>query len=377
MPRRSTVRYYPSRSAYYTQIDGVQHWLATGPDDGPDGPTYKAATSAFARLVCADAVDRSGDENPVEAVLTRFLYSFGQTAKPEHLHVTTKLVDDAIRAFGDVPVKTLRPSRVIDWLAKRSSSKQKNSAGKWEGWGESTCQTAWTRVKSAFAWAVRDGIITRNPLENAKCPYSTQARGEEHVLPTQLRCALIGAASPPFALALRVLEATGARPSEVFDAQGFNLSAGRLIYRWNAKRGYIWKNAAKTKKDRVIYLPPSVRGEVEQLAARYGDGPLFRGERTGKPWAETSRYKRFGELRDKPTVREWLVANGRAPETVIMYGFRHTYITDWLLAGLSIHSCARLCGTSVAIIERNYSHIAAQTDAMERLAVNFAALRDR
>src|SRR5262249_44619274 len=51
MARRASVRYYDSRGAYYTQINGAQNHLATGPNDAPDGPTYKAAVKKFSELV--------------------------------------------------------------------------------------------------------------------------------------------------------------------------------------------------------------------------------------------------------------------------------------------------------------------------------------
>ncbi len=55
MSRQPTVRYYPSRQGYFTQVNGKQHRLADGPDDRPSGPTSLKALGAFKELL--DLVD--------------------------------------------------------------------------------------------------------------------------------------------------------------------------------------------------------------------------------------------------------------------------------------------------------------------------------
>jgi hypothetical protein len=61
VPRRPSVRYFPSRGCYYCQVNGKQHRLATGPDDAPHGPTYLAAFEAFNQLL-----QSAGDTSPTK-----------------------------------------------------------------------------------------------------------------------------------------------------------------------------------------------------------------------------------------------------------------------------------------------------------------------
>lgn len=377
MPVRPAVRYFDSRKAYYCQINRVQHLLAKGPDDFPNGPNYLAALAAFTRLSCASNVDKAKDGNPLEPVLTRYLFEQERSKGPKRTRGTKHLIDSAIDALGGVKVADLVPAMVFDWIGAKRDQRGTDGKGRLVGWSEGTCRTAWDRIQAALNWARGAGIITRNPLSGSKCPYQARARGAEAVLPPRLRSLLIAGAPAGFDVALRVLEATGARPAEVFRAEAFNLSAGRLVYSWNTSRGYVWKNARKTQKDRVIYLPPSVRADVEQLAQLHPTGRLFRSETTGKAWGDASINPTFQKIRRKKPVQEWLAANRRKAQSVTLYGFRHTFITDWLLAGLSIHACAEMCGTSVSMIEQHYSHLAADNAAMERLAVNFEGMRCR
>ena len=63
-------------------------------------------------------------------------------------------------------------------------------------------------------------------------------------------------------------------------------------------------------------------------------------------------------------TREWYVAleaagiAQRGP-----YALRHTFATEALAAGVSIFELARLMGTSVAMIDRTYGHLARDSEA--------------
>jgi hypothetical protein len=56
----------------------------------------------------------------------------------------------------------------------------------------------------------------------------------------------------------------------------------------------------------------------------------------------------------------------------VAYGLRHSYITRMLEAGCPIKVLADLCGTSAAMIERNYSHLHADLEALHRLFERFS-----
>jgi hypothetical protein len=71
MPRESSLRYFASRSAFYTQLDGKQHLLASGPNDHPDGPTYKAALKAFGQLMASGPIVKAGYDNQIQAILEK------------------------------------------------------------------------------------------------------------------------------------------------------------------------------------------------------------------------------------------------------------------------------------------------------------------
>lgn len=51
-----------------------------------------------------------------------------------------------------------------------------------------------------------------------------------------------------------------------------------------------------------------------------------------------------------------------------LYDFRHTYISQTILDGVTILEVARLTGTSVQVIQRYYGHLVQQDSLRERLA---------
>jgi hypothetical protein len=65
MGRTRGVKYYESRGAYFTNIGGTQHRLATGPKDEPAGPTYTEALAKFRELHELLSAEQAGDRNPV------------------------------------------------------------------------------------------------------------------------------------------------------------------------------------------------------------------------------------------------------------------------------------------------------------------------
>ena len=68
MAKKPSVRYWDSREAYGCWIDGTQHILAKGPNDGPKGKTYLAAVARFGKLVAMEA-DKGTDDYLVSSLL--------------------------------------------------------------------------------------------------------------------------------------------------------------------------------------------------------------------------------------------------------------------------------------------------------------------
>lgn len=371
MPRKAGISYYPSRGAYYTKINGVQYCLAVGPEDGPcgnrpAGPTFKKASAEFDRIINAEFGALPTCDTKVSVIVVRYYAFLNREGRKGTLRVTKSALDAAVRHLGNKTIGELKPLHVSDWLNSMNT------------WNSTSKHNGVSLLITAFNWAVKEGLIPSHPLKDYKRPEKL-VRGKEVLIPEELQQLLIAQAPRAFAAVLRMIKGTGARPGEISHAEckHYDPSIAAIVFPWNPPAGeWRWKNAKKTKRDRVIYLSPPLQHLVEdEIRARGGQGRIFLSPR-GTPWNTQSLFDHLNRLLAQPSIREWCQGSGFTPDRVICYSFRHGYITDMLKAGCPIKMLADLCGTSVAMIEKTYSHAADDRQAMRRLFLQYTQQRD-
>jgi integrase len=361
MPRTPSIRYFDSRRAYYTQYQGKQHCLACGPKDEPDGPTYRAAVQKFSEIMHVAEVDRASDNNLVRTVLEQYARHLRNQGRTATLRVFRASVKSAADEFGDLKVKELKPFHVQAWLDKKGAAA---AGGKGRAWHDTMKRTAFGKLRTAFRWAVKMGFISKNPLPagTVEVPRA-RSRGRDFVLTTEEHCRALGKARPHLADLITFLEGTGCRPAEACHAEArhYDRAMGAIVYRHDAVRpDYVHKTARSTGKDRVILLTPELADLVERLCLKHPAGPLLR-NRHGKPWKDQTVAKALQRLGDKVGLRGRLIA----------YCYRHTFATQFLLAGGSIKVLAELMGNSVAMIEKHYGHLDADRATLRNILIAF------
>jgi integrase len=154
---------------------------------------------------------------------------------------------------------------------------------------------------------------------------------------------------------LWALRLTGARPGEIRHAEAHNYQKGRLVFRWNATKGYVHKTAKKTQRDRIIYLTPELQAHVEALVRKQPTGPIFRTPRD-TPWSTTSVGNKWRWLVSRTKVVEYCERHDIDPNGLKPYFFRHSFLSRWIEDGGDIYIVAQLCGTSVKMVEKRYGH---------------------
>jgi integrase len=347
MPRTPQVRYFASRRAYYTQHRGRQVLLASGPKDGPEGPTYLAALQAFASLMTRRGDVQCDDSRPLSGLLGDYLAHLKEKGAG-HKRALCYL-QSAMEQLGHLQVKGLTTRHVGEWLTSRKT------------WGDTTIKKAADRLCASLNWAVDRGEISKNPVALRKLRLAPErSRGRECVLSAGEMSTLEQRANPRLGELLAFLRQTGCRPGEAYHLEAKHVcSAQHLIrYRHDAPPGeFRHKNARKTRKDRVIYLGPQTAALVALLTARHptSGGLLFRNT-IGRRWTNGSVS----------------VALKRLGTHAIAYSYRHTFATRWLLNGGSIKVLADLIGTSIAMIERHYGHLDADPERMRELLGKFS-----
>jgi integrase len=303
---------------------------------------------------------QEGDALVLAEVVNYYLEHVEQRGDQRYLRRVRQCLIPTVEKLGNERMGALKPYMVQRWLD-----------GMKDRWNDNSRALALRYLNAAINYCVKKGRLTVNPVKNGVDRPRVSPRGEEVYLSKEIRKAIIAKATGDFALMLRVMYETGARPIEVEQVEAHNFVANhgespRIVFRWATTKGYVWKNARKQQRDRVIRLAPELAAMIADKCQERPTGKIFRTEDGSAFDVEGNRRKnRFCSIK-RALRQEGLDTSGLLP-----YGFRHSYITDFLLAGLSPKICADLCGTSAGEIERAYAHVQVDGAAMQRWYMSF------
>jgi integrase len=251
--------------------------------------------------------------------------------------------------FGHLKVCELQPYQFEQWL------------GKQDNWNPTSKAHAGGLILAAVSWAAKKGFISNDHLKGRVDLPTPLKRGREPTMPQVLIDLLISEArqnlmhSQEFAGFLWIMSECGARPIELRRAEAFNYSKGRLIYRWNAPKGYVHKTASKTQRDRIIYFGEAAQRHIEKLVKANPTGPIFRTPR-GASWSITNMQNKWTNLLNRPALQEYMKAHGLKMRDMRIYNLRHSAITRWIDEGHDIFVASQVFGTSIKQITQTYGH---------------------
>jgi integrase len=376
--RKASVRYYPSRGAYFTTYRGKTHRLAEGPDDAPAGRTFLAALERFRQVMRAAEAGTAKDENTVRTVVDRYIEWLSSRRKPRtlkmrkiHLYGFCNFTDVGSPPFGDLRMSELSPhhvERYCDHMRKPRWNAHQKKATRWTN---GMVRGFIDGMHAAFNWACgpKQRLITANPVKGVERP-PARSRGAESLVTPETHRKALAVADPGFRQLLVVCQNTGCRPGELFiaEARHFEPQLGALVFRGQAHlaAGEESHKTSGKDKDRVIVLTGEGLELVKMLVAQYPEGKLFRtakwqGCKGGQPWTTDRTYLRMRRVRRQAEL----------PKTFTLYSYRHQYATAWLKAGGSIDDLAALLGNTPQVIRKHYSHLCDDRTRLRQLAEAF------
>src|SRR5712691_10721980 len=142
--------------------------------------------------------------------------------------------------------------------------------------------------------------------------------------------------------------ATGLRPSELFalERRDVDRSLGVVYVRRAFANGRV-KNTKTRLSTRAVPLQGIALDALDRLP-RSENSILFPNSRRGH-----TDFRNFGR-------RHWRPAQAKAGIEPLrhLYDLRHTYATFALRAGVSVFAVSRFMGSSIAMIDRHYGHLA-------------------
>jgi integrase len=237
--------------------------------------------------------------------------------------------------FGAIPLAKLRTPRIKQWRDELNLSK-------------GTANRTLTALKAALNLAVANRRV--HPVASREWgdvrPYPNATQRRTLFLDLKQRRKLLEATGNSLHDLLKAAALTGARAGELTSATRGQFDARLKTITFKGKVGA-----------RTIPLSPSALTLFRRLAKGKLPGAFLLTRDDGKPWAHSD----WDELvRDAAKL-------AKLPTGVCLYTLRHSFITQAITDGMTTLDVARLCGTSVGMIEKHYGHLVASA-ARKRLA---------
>jgi integrase len=239
------------------------------------------------------------------------------------------------KPFGAIQLAKLRAPRIKDW---------RDGLGLSKGASNRTLTT----LKAALNLAVANRRVHAAATQEWRDvrPYPNATRRRTLFLDLKQRRKLLKVADGALHQLMRAAALTGARAGELTSALCSHFDARLKTITLSGKVGA-----------RTIPLSPAALRLFKQLAEEKGPSDALLTRDDGKPWAHSD----WDEL-----VRE-AAEKAKLPKGVCLYTLRHSFITQAITGGMTTLDVARLCGTSVGMIEKHYGHLVADA-ARKRLA---------
>jgi site-specific recombinase XerD len=241
-------------------------------------------------------------------------------------------------SLGSVAIAMIRTRHIEVWRDALSAS----------GLSRASVNRTMINLKAALNYAVRRRLVSLDvAIEwRSAAALSDAYRRRNLYLDLKQRRALIGAASGALVDLLQAAMLTGARAGELVSVR-----VGAFEKR-SASITFAGKTGART-----IPLSATAAALFERLSKNKLPAAWLLTRDDGKPWAHSD----WDEL-----VRAAASA-AKLPNKTCLYTLRHSFITQAIQDGMSPLEVARLCGTSLRMIDKNYGHLAADS-ARERLS---------
>jgi integrase len=238
-------------------------------------------------------------------------------------------------AFGSIPVSKLRTPRIKEWRDGLKLSK-------------GSANRTLTALKAALNLAVENRRVLpalAREWGDVK-PYPNATKRRTLFLDLKQRRALIEAAEGAVGDLIRGVALTGARAGELVNATRSQFDSRLRTMTFKGKTG-----------TRTVPLSDAAVALFSGLAkGKLPAAPLFTRD-DGKPWAHSD----WDEL-----VRAAAQA-AKLPKGTCLYTLRHSFITQAITDGMTTLDVARMCGTSVGMIEKHYGHLVMDS-ARQRLS---------
>lgn len=332
MPKISEPWRWEERGGWYAWVKGSRRRLASFGD---------GIGKAKKRLRELLAEAEAGEASPVplvgDLVVGYLEHLVGRKAANDIGEQTKADAERRMAGFadrcGDLPADAIRPVHVDEWLATRT------------GWGPTSRHDGAGAVRAVFRWAMRQGLIDRDPLSAMAKP---PRKPKREAIPSaeQVGKAMAAVLAPELRDILDFIHATGCRPKEARTLEARHLDRAAHVAVLTEH-----KTARKTGTKRRIYLPKPAQDIAYRLADLRPEGPIFLNS-AGNPWTHNALGLAMRRVKK------------RAGVDIVPYDMRHGFATDAITAGVPAALVAEMMGHADLRMLGRYTHLSDKHEAL-------------
>ncbi len=334
-------------------VDGKQQYKTLGDlAELPDHQRYDAAAKSAAAWFEHLGKGGSTATLKVADACQNYLDAITNPATAKHASQRIKRLVLS-QPLAGVDLQKLTPAHFEKWRKATKGIVCDHGPGMGRTRGDASVNRDMTYLRSALNKALKAGHVTSDfAWRNTLAPTPGADGRRDVYLTRQERQKLIDCAQPALSLFIKALCSLPLRPGAV---------AGLTVGDFDRKQSILTVRKDKAGSGRKIYLPASASSFfIERCKDKLPGAHIFTSS-VGSAWRNQTWGYQF---------RIAAKAAGLA-DSVTVYALRHSVITDLVQAGVDPVTVGQLAGTSVLMIQRNYSHLTREhaAAALEKLAL--------
>jgi integrase len=330
--------------ARYHDEDRRHRYKALGPVSAENGYEHaKTAARRWMKSLAAGILDAKDVRTVADAarayVTDRQAVKGKDCAHDAEMRNKREIYDSPL---GALPLDRIRKTRIEEWRDNLVNREEPRPLSK------QTANRTLAALKSILNLAMKNRYVSSERAIEwiAVAPYKNATTKRTLFLDREQRRALLNNATGKVRDLIEAVILTGARAGELVNATRaqFDHRSHSMILR--GKTG-----------ERTVPLTPAASALFARLAKNKLPGAYLFTRDDGKPWAHSDWDELVRDAANKAEL----------PHGTCLYVLRHSHISEALMAGMSTLEIAKLCGTSIRMIDRTYGHLQVTT-ARERLA---------